>query len=140
MKPKLFLSYAFTGEDKETVTNRMDKVRSLLRELGFNAYCNFDDPNVAGHTMPGQYIESAIKELKTRDVLIALIVSERRIQGQLMEIGAALALDKPVYSLIHTSAVQKGYVQDPTISTAWYEWSDERSLQEAITHCAARIR
>lgn len=107
---KLFCSYAFTGEDVETVTRRMRLVVDTLNKNGHVAYCNrFDravDELQSKDDIKGIFGE-AFKRIAESEALVAIITSPSRSIGQIMEIGIAMSQSKPVYLLEHESAMAR---------------------------------
>lgn len=129
---KVFLSYAWTGEDTEVIMRRMSSIVELLRSNGFASYCNFDDPDIKAFSQPGQFVKHALEKLRDCDVLVAIVSSERRSQGQLMEIGAALYAGKPVVAVMHTSSLGTGYLEDSELVDFMVSWESDKELLEKI--------
>lgn len=127
---RVFCSYAYTGEDKTTVERRMNAVLDVFHAAGLETYCIMCDERTAGFTNPGQYIRLALREVKNSDVVFALKSSERRSEGQLLEIGAALALDIPVIYAQHESSIGNTYVD--TLAEHTFLWQNEGDLPHAI--------
>lgn len=134
---KLFCAYAFTGENLEKVNERMRLVIDTLDQSGHEAYCNlFDEYR---HTLvgPKPICMYAFETLKKYDALVAIVSSDRRSEGQLMEIGAAFALQKPVYLMQHQSAVGKSYV--PELAGETFVWNTNEELVEALKRLGAAL-
>ncbi len=129
---KVFISFAYTGQDKKLVESRIGKLYQILKGAGLDPYCNLYDRNCDGFSEPGQFVKAAIDEIEKYDALLAVVASEHRSQGQLMEIGAALALGKPVYTLMHASAKSTGYIEDPHISNEVAYWETEEDLTAVV--------
>jgi hypothetical protein len=123
---RIFLSYAWTGEDKAVVAERMRKLRGMFVSEGFDAYCNFDDPKTTHFTEPRQYLLAAIEELRACDVVLVVQASERRSEGLLIEVGAAMALGKQVVVAQHQSARGLSYLA--SLGVHWFGWTDDESL------------
>jgi hypothetical protein len=127
---KLFCAYAFTGEKLEEVTERMHVVVDTLTTHGHQAYCNLFDDYRQTLIGPKAICMYAFEMLKKHDAVVAIMASERRSEGQLMEIGAALALGKPVFLLQHKSAANTSYMPELATKTAVWETLDD--LAEAL--------
>lgn len=134
---KLFCSYAYTGEDVEIVTNRMQMVVDALKKNGHDVYCPLFDELVA----PLQEVSDvksifhhAFEGIRRQEAVVVIISSERRSEGQLMEIGAALSQNKPVYLMQHDSAVDKSYL--PKLVSETYAWETNDDLKKQL----AKIR
>lgn len=129
---KVFCSYAYTGEELSKVVSRTQKVVDMLKEAGHDVYCPLFDERVASlqetNDMKAIFAH-AFDGIKRQDVLVAIIASERRSEGQLMEIGAALSRGVPVYLLQHTSAKDSSYL--PALVTKTVTWTDDAELEQA---------
>ena len=126
MSKKVFLSYAHTGEDIEQVTQRMTTLRDLLEKRGIEAYCNLFDSDTDGFTSPREFIENALEKLKRYDVLFVINTSERRSEGILIEIGAAISLGKEIVVAQHESSVGKTYM--PELAKQHFVWQNDAEL------------
>lgn len=126
----IFVSYAFTGEHQPTLEKRLASLHDLLQHLNINHYINIYDPQyqslVSRDATPDEYMHAALKELKKFDTVLVLNTSERRSEGSLMEIGAALVLGKKIIFAQHVSSVDKTYM--PTIAQQTFVWSTEEDL------------
>jgi len=130
---KLFCAYAFTGEDLQQVTHRMQLVVAALNAGGHQAYCNrfdavVDKLQAAGDTK-GIFAE-AFKNIEASEGMVAIITSPNRSIGQIMEIGIALSQHKPVYLFEHKSAEGSSYL--PKLVDAYYHWETLEDLQQAL--------
>lgn len=132
MKRRVFLSYAHTGQDPDVVEPRMRRLVQEFKKHFIDAYCNLDDPVTKGFKNPGEYVAHALVELKKCDAVVAIKASAHKSEGQLMEIGAALAWEKPVWLLMHESARGKTYIDDPDISKQVKYWNTEDDLVAKI--------
>ena len=83
---KLFCAYAFTGEEIDSVTERMRLVVNTLNANGHEAYCNkFDevvDKLQEKDDIKGIFKE-AFKNLEESEALIAIIASPSKSIGQM---------------------------------------------------------
>jgi nucleoside 2-deoxyribosyltransferase len=129
----IFCAYAFTGEDIDTLTNRMRLVVDTLNSNGHRAYCNrFDaivDKLQINDDIKGIFQE-AFKNIEKNEVLVAIISSPSRSIGQIMEIGIAMSQKKPVYLFEHKSAEGSSYL--PRLVDKYYTWETEDELKEAL--------
>ena len=99
--PTVFCSYAFTGEDEAVVRARMRGVVAALEQVGCAVYCNLFDPAWPSYHTPGEL---------------------------LMEVGAALALGKPIALAQHHSVDQQSYLSDQLIAMRTEVWRNEAEL------------
>lgn len=112
------------------VTERMRRVVSDITNCGHEAYCFHFDPLRTDTIEPRQAMRIAMNRLPNHDVLFAVIGSSRRSEGQLIEIGAALALGIPVYVACHVTAHEQCYVH--TLAQASYTWATPAELSEGM--------
>lgn len=127
---KIFLSYAFTGEDKETVERRMRRIVDAFVKKGHTAYCNMFDEETKVFLTPREFVFDAVKKLRDYDTVIVINTSERRSEGVLIEVGAALALDKRIVVAQHKSSVNTTYL--PELSETTFIWEDEDELVDKL--------
>ncbi len=127
---KVFVSYAFTGEDEAALTERLHNVKNILDQLGVDYYINIYDPAyqslVDGNAPPDVYLAEAFKELKLSNVVLVVNTSDRRSEGMLMEVGAAKILGKKIILAQHQTSVGKSYL--PTIADQSFVWQTEDEL------------
>lgn len=128
----VFLSFAYTGQDQAVIEQRMKKLYDMFTRVGIKTYCNLYDDNCKEFTLPGEFVCAAIEELKSCTKLVAIVASDHRSQGQLMEIGAAIALNLPVVTLMNESAKGSGYIEDPHISLETYYWHTDDQLLQSV--------
>lgn len=129
-KHKVFCSYAFTGENETTVTERMGIITEAFRSAGVEAYCNLFDTRRELLNGPKQFIDAALEELRTCDIVFAVMSSERRSEGMLIEIGAAYAAGKKIVLARHQSALGKTYLDQLADKTV--DWQTNADLQRLI--------
>ena len=130
---KLFCSYAYTGEDVEAVTHRMQMVVETLQANDHEVYCPLFDESVAPYQAVNDVrsiFKHAFEGIHRQDAVVVIIASERRSEGQLIEIGAALSQDKPVYLRQHNTAVDKSYV--PKLLSQTYTWETSEDLKNQV--------
>lgn len=127
---KVFVSYAFTGEDHTVLRKRLSDLRETFLQLGVDFYINIFSPDwqsmMDNNATGGEFMQSALKDMRPCDIVLALQASERRSEGMLMEIGAAIALGKKVVLAQHQSCIGKTYL--PTMANDTFVWHDEQEL------------
>lgn len=127
---KIFCSFAQTGEDDAVVLRRITRVVDVLKSQGHEVYCILFDDSRDAASPNGDLLKHALGRINTYDIVLAILTSDRRSEGMLMEIGAALAYDKPIYLLQHESAVGKTYLSE--IADKTIVWHDELELENAV--------
>lgn len=130
---KVFCSYAFTGEDHNVLRARLLALRDIFEELNLEYYVNQFAPKwqemVDRGADGGEFMFMALKEIEPCDVMLVIMTSERRSEGMLMEVGAALMAGKKIVLAQHASSVGKTYLN--TIANDTIVWhSDEDLLQQ----------
>lgn len=131
---RLFCSNAVTGENEAEVDGRMYLVVEALNKAGHEAYCPvFDERQkalVADNDIKA-VLQYDIENIQSRDGVVVVVASPRKSEGQLMEVGAALAAGKPIYLFWHTSAdMRESHL--PKIATKVFRWQTESELQAAL--------
>lgn len=126
----IFLSYAHTGENEVDVRRRMQTVHDALASGGNNVYCNMFDEDTKHFSTPREFIFDALEKLRAYDTVLVINTSERRSEGMLIEIGAALALGKRLIVAQHSSSVGKTYV--PELAEHTFVWHHEEDLLDLI--------
>jgi nucleoside 2-deoxyribosyltransferase len=131
---KLFCSNAFTGEDFNTVSDRMQVVVNALNKVGHEAYCPIFDPykiELQERQATKDIFDYAFQNLAKCDGMVAIITSDRRSEGQLMEIGAILAANKPLFLFVHDSANEApSHLQK--LATKVFNWSSDEDLASKL--------
>ena len=130
--PAVFCSYAFTGEDEAVVRARMREVVAALEQVGCAVYCNLFDPAWPSYHTPGEFIRRALSVLPQYDMVLVVQASPRRSEGMLIEVGAALALGKPIALAQHHSVGQQSYLSDKLIATRTEVWRSEAELPAVV--------
>jgi len=122
---KFFIAYRHTGEDILELEQRISTIDIALAAKGIKAYATlFDESEFQkNHTTAGHIMEKAFQKISAMDGLFVLIAGSEKSEGQLMEVGFALALKKPVIVARHKDA--KTYVHELTnLSFAYDDLSD----------------
>lgn len=127
----IFLSYAFTGESQTDVRRRMNSLCSTLSRGGNSVYCNMFDEETSSFSTPREFIDDALIKLRNYETVLVINTSERRSEGMLIEVGAALALGKRVVVAQHTSSVGTMYL--PELAAQSFVWHDDTELLELVT-------
>ncbi len=127
---KVFCSIAITGEDEAAAKARMHAVVDEFAKSGIDAYCSLFDEAMAGFTKAKQFVDGTLREMQTRDVLFVITTSERRSEGQLIEIGVAYNNGMPIILVQHESAVGKSYINELAVET--HVWQEADDLLEII--------
>lgn len=79
-------------------------IQTILRDAGHEITCDWTDheyPTENVNEMLRHYATADIQGVKDADVVICVFIQKHHYRGALVEMGAALALDKPVFVLGH---------------------------------------
>jgi len=120
-----------TGENEGEVTGRMKLVVSALQAAGHEAYCQSFDMRVSELQGVRALLHYAFEVLATCDALVVIVFSDRKSEGVLMEVGAALAASKPVY-LFWNSTVNEDSSHLPKIANKVFRWQTYDDLTSAL--------
>jgi nucleoside 2-deoxyribosyltransferase len=120
-----------TGENEVEVTERMKLVVSALQATGHEAYCQSLDLHVSELQGARALLYYAFEVLATCEALMVIVASDRKSEGVLMEVGAALAADKPVYLFWHTTA-NESLSHLPKVATKVFRWQTNDDLQSLL--------
>ena len=132
---RIFCANSFTNEDFTTVSNRMRLVVDTLNKSGHEAYCPVFDPHkiaLQEKNETKKIFEYSFKNIAERDALVAIISSKNKSEGMLMEIGAALSKNKPVYVFVHKS-LKSVPSHLPKLATKTFSWDSLQDLEQALT-------
>jgi nucleoside 2-deoxyribosyltransferase len=93
-----FIAYRHTGENILELEIRIRTIEIALAAKNIKAYATLNDEEafVANNISPGKIMETAFQKISAMDGLFVLIMDSNKSEGQLMEVGYALALKKPV--------------------------------------------
>lgn len=97
-EPKtIFLSYRFTGEDINELTETLGKILSALRSVGHTIYCSIEDEKWfrENNRTNKETLKHALERLDKSDIILAFVKSDQKSEGMLVEIGYMLAKGKP---------------------------------------------
>lgn len=97
-----FLAYRFSGESQDVLNKRLRLVVDALKDSGIDAYCNFFDNHImdSKNLSKRQIINKAFKKIDECEGLFVLIASNDKSEGQLFEVGYAIAKNKNIIAAI----------------------------------------
>ena len=127
---KYFIAYRHTGEDLMELEKRIHSVEIALAAKGIKAYATLfdEDQFIKNSYNAGQIMDRAFQKIAAMDGLFVLINGDEKSEGQLMEVGYALALKKPVVVARREGA--KTYVNE--LTNLSIEYSDFNDLSKKI--------
>lgn len=95
---KIFISYRYAGEDLSTLKGILEKIVSIFESRGFSVFCSFgyNDFFKEKDYSNKQILDYALKELGESDYVFALVKSQEKSEGMLLELGCAYARNKKI--------------------------------------------
>lgn len=98
---RVFISFRYTGETYESLTVFFRPLCDGLEKRGYTVFCSLwkEDEYRRRQLGVGDMLKDALLELDSADALLAVVRSNDRSEGMLMEVGYALAKQKPVLCL-----------------------------------------
>ena len=95
---QFFIAYRHTGEDIMELEKRIRTIETALATKQIKAYATlFDEEKFQQNNLTaGQIMRHAFEKLDSMDGLFVLIMNSSRSEGQLIEIGYALAKKKQI--------------------------------------------
>jgi nucleoside 2-deoxyribosyltransferase len=96
---KIQLAYRFTGENPEELTEQLKKIKSILENNKHTTYIPVLDPDRPKEKKA--LFLNTLKRLDSVDAILALIKSNEKSEGMLMEIGYAWGKNKKLIIAIN---------------------------------------
>lgn len=125
-----FVAYRFSGEPTEVLEERLKAVVDSLKKAGLEAYCNlFDNHIMDSKTLSkSEIMQKAFGQIDVSDRLFVLIASDDKSEGQLIEVGYALAKKIPVVTAVQADV--KTHLTD--LSDKVVIWNDLADLKNKL--------
>lgn len=126
---KVFCSYTLSDEDEKIVSRRMRTVGRAFEDEGIKSYCNLFDTNTYGVSCPKICLDIALEELRRCDMLF-VVLTQKRSEGMLIEVGTAYAQKKPIILARHISTLGKTYLD--RLANITMDWQTNEDLRRII--------
>ena len=93
-----FIAYRHTGEDIQQLEERIRTIEAALATHNIKIYATLFDQTAfnQNHVPAGRIMEVAFQKIAAMDGLFVLIMNNDKSEGQLIEVGYAIASKKPV--------------------------------------------
>ena len=98
---KIFIGQAVRGEDKVRLKEDSLKIVEELRKLGHESYCTFLESNEFGNLLSKDKLKHAFGVMDKCDSFLAIVRSDKKSEGLLIEVGYALCRGLKIISLIN---------------------------------------
>lgn len=122
MAMKIFIGQRVTGEDINSLVKESEKVLAVLKEAGHEAKHFIDEEGKLGAKIQ---LNHAFEEIDKRDVFLAIIRSNEKSEGMLIEVDYALAKGKKLIVAVK-KGVDKTYV--PELADHVIKFSDVHDI------------
>ena len=108
---KIFIGQRVADEYGEKLKNESLEIVKLLKKRGHEAYCTLLEEGQFQTTVKG-WLEHAFGEIDKSDIFLAIIRSEKKSEGLLIEIGYCLAKNKKIVLAINEKIKDKTYLNE----------------------------
>jgi len=118
---KIFISYRFTGENLDTISDYLDCIKDILEKKGHSVFSSFweEDTFKKNNFTRKQLLDYVFQEIDKADACFVFVRSSRKSEGLLLEVGYALAKNKPL-ALIIKEDVETVFLKDIAKSVIKY--------------------
>lgn len=109
---KIFIGQAVAGENIEMLKEECSKIQSVLEGSGHETYCTINPKDGVNERTAKEWMNHAFEEINKNDSFLAIIRTEKRSEGMLMEIGYVLAKKKKLIVAVKKEVRDKTHVDD----------------------------
>lgn len=107
----IFIGQAVTGHDVKTLQGEMEKIYSTLKKKGFSVYSTLEEEGKNKFKKAGDWVVHGFKKIDNHDIFLAIVRTEHRSEGLLIEVGYALSKKKK-FILAIKKEVKNTYLRD----------------------------
>jgi nucleoside 2-deoxyribosyltransferase len=127
---RIFIGQAVTGEDLNQLYKELESVYSCLTNAGHTHYCTLKENEKKFQKLTKkQMLEHAFREIDKSDAFLAIIRSEKRSEGLLVEVGYVIATKKKLIVAIK-KGVKNTYL--PDLADTVIEFESIHDLSEKL--------
>ncbi len=121
---KIFIGQAVTGQDIASLQSEMEKIYDVLKQKGHSVYSTLEEEGKNMFKKAGDWVIHGFKKIDEYDVYLAIVRTEHRSEGMLIEVGYTLAKKKKFILAINEN-VKNSYLADFADKTiVWKDFSD----------------
>ncbi len=122
----IFISYKFTGEDPKELEQTFGIMCAELRKHGSTVYCSIEDEAwyQEQKRTNKEIMDRAFERIDTCDLFLAVVRSDEKSEGMLVEIGYAIAKKKK-FLLALKNGVQTTSIHQMADGVIEYEMLDD---------------
>lgn len=116
---KIFISYKFANEDEQKLEELMKNLKNTLEENKHEMITTFfhKEEFAKNKTTMRQIMDKAFEYINKSDIVLCIIKSQEKSEGQIFEIGYSIAKNKKIIL-----AIQEG------LKTRWIEHYAEKII------------
>ena len=111
MTKKLFIGQAVTGQDIKILQFEMEKITTALSTKDVEIYSTLKLEGKNNFKSAGDWVKHAFDVIDNSDLFLAILRTEHRIEGLLMEVGWCLSKKKK-FILAIKDDVKNTYLRD----------------------------
>ena len=127
---KIFIGQAVTGQDIKSLQKEMEKIYDVLSQAGYKPYSTLEEEeNENSFEKAGDWINHAFKVIDEHDIFLAIVRTEHRSEGMLMEIGYVLSKKKKLVLAVKKD-VKNTYIGD--LADEVIEWDNFEDLVKKL--------
>lgn len=129
---KCFLAYKVTGENEKDLIEILSCIREELLKQGIENYSTFLDTKESSNKDAldaSEFMKIAFEEIDSSDFMIAILTSNQKSEGLLMEIGYCIAKGIP-FLLLKKIEVTETYLDK--LTKFCIEWENISILIKSI--------
>jgi len=124
---RIQLAYRFTGEDEQELLNQLNNIKIILEKNDHETYIPVLDPNRPKNKR--ELFLNTIKKLDSAEAILAIIKSEEKSEGMLMEIGYAWGRNKKLIIAINKN-IKNTHLRE--FANVLIEFSDINDLYKQL--------
>jgi nucleoside 2-deoxyribosyltransferase len=121
---KIFIIQRVSGEDKDKLRKESQEICSILTEKNHSISCTMLENESFENRTKSQIFDHAFKEIDNCDVILAIVRSEEKSEGLLMEIGYSIAKKKKIILAVK-NAVKDTHLRDLIEETIEFDNTDD---------------
>ena len=126
---RIFVGQRVTGEYPEKPKEFSNKLVFILENNGHSVYCNLFGKGVEGKNQKEQ-MEKAFSEIDNSEVFLAVIKSDKKSEGMIMEVGYVLAKKKRLIAAVQSEFKSSTYV--PEMANELIVFENDEDLFEKL--------
>lgn len=130
---KIFIAYRYAGEDPSSLKETLEEITSIFKRRGISVFYSFayEDLFQEKRFSYKQILDFALHALDESDYIFALIKSQEKSEGMLLELGYAYAKNKRII-LAQQKDVRTNFLQELAEQTLSFSDLEDLYKQVAV--------